>query len=594
MAFTEPTTAVSSTEPEPCGERSAVLGLRLQSVALAVLAVLALIAVRTPFLDGDLLKCDEAIYGVTARAWTQGLLPGRDVWDNKPPGMAALYLLASHLPGETVLGSRLLALLFSALTLLVMLRLARLVAPRLQVWPVATAYLLITQANGWFPAEWVTLNGELPSTCLVALSVWCAAEWTSREDPRLWPLLVLCGSFSGTSVLFRQTAALPVVAIVCWFVWVTLRNGSREELLKTMGQMALGWAVACLPLAYHYWSQGALQYLWPSCFGLGMAYAGQGVAPVEAWRSLREALSVAALPALVGLGGIGVAFGIGRIVPRGREAILPEETVRPLVAAWAVGSAVSVLPGGHLFGHYFLQTAPAWALAAGLGVARLRRFPPGSSVSLAGGALLALGLLLVAGRLWVSQPMGPVIACLWLATSGAAVLLGRREPSVAAWCGVLFLMLLLATGIGSNVWQGTRVATADAKGPNQRVFGPVVAEIRARTSPADRILVWAWAPQIYWYSDRLPASRDITLNYSLGWIGKQPQELLPGAKATLLRDLNDHRPRVIVVANDDVVSYSGSPAWKEQAAPEVWGFIGRNYRRTLRLPHWDLYEPVRP
>ncbi|MGE5531924.1 MAG: ArnT family glycosyltransferase, partial [Bacteroidota bacterium] len=240
MAFTKRTTSFCPAEPEPDGERSPVLGLRWQSVALAVLAVLALVALRAPFLDGDLLKCDEAVYGVTARAWTQGLLPGRDVWDNKPPGMAALYLLASHLPGGTILGSRLLALLFSAVTLLVTLRLARLIAPKLPVWPVAMAYLLITHANGWFPAEWVTLNGELPSTCLVALGVWCLAEWARGKEPRLWPLLVLAGVFSGASILFRQTALLPVLAMAGWLVWFGLRTASYRGAFQAIGLAVAG------------------------------------------------------------------------------------------------------------------------------------------------------------------------------------------------------------------------------------------------------------------------------------------------------------------------------------------------------------------
>ncbi|MEN6305177.1 MAG: hypothetical protein ABFD96_20810 [Armatimonadia bacterium] len=555
------------------------------------MAVIAIVALRVPFSHGDLLKSDEAIYAVEARAWSNGLLPGRDVWDNKPPGMAALYLLASHLPGGTIAGTRLLALLFSVVSLLLTLRLSQLVAPNLPAYPVAIAYVLITHANGWPPGEWIVLNGELPSTCFVTLAAWCLAEWAHRREQYAtvaspassgpWVLVLLAGLFSGAGMLFRQTALLPVAAMAVWLIWATSRRGA----LKPLGTAALGVALAWVPLVYYFWSQGALHYLWAAIGGHGLAYASQSVAMADAWRSLREGLGVGVLPELLVLALIGLAFAISKSLRLRRQSHPAGQVLLLLSLVWGLGSLLSVLPGGHLFGHYFLQLAPAWALAAGLGVARMMRFAESRVVRLAAYAAIVLGLLVLAGRLVALQPAGAQIACLWLvACLGAFVVGNLPRESTMAQVVLAATMLLLALSVA------TGVATDGARSANREAFTAVAAQIQARTTPSDRIVVWAWAPQVYWYSERLPACRDLTLNYSLGWIGQRPGELFPGARAAFLDDLDRTRPRMIAVANDDLLPYTTSLAWKPAAAPEIWAFIHNNYRVSARLPHWDLYE----
>jgi hypothetical protein len=548
-------------------------------VALVLLAVLAVVLLRLPYYDDDVMKSDEAIYAVTARAWSHGLLPGRDTWDNKPPGMAGAYLLGGrlariaercgHAPGGMIAGSRLLALVLALVTLLVTVRLARLAAPGLPAWPVGVAYVLITHANGWHPAEWVVLNGELPATALVAVSALCLAEWArtgcqARRLTHAGGLLVLAGVCGGMALLFRQTALLPVAAMGLWLIWAAAKRrggrGAWAAVGVVVGGMALGWA----PLVGYYAGQGALRYLWAAWGGYGLAYAGQGVAWAEAWGNVRASLGVGIMPALAGLGVMGAIFAIGRARRGGDEegsaagpgaprlaapvssatpaAYVSVDVRRPLLLlmiALGVGSALAVLPGGHLFDHYFLQAAPPWALAAGLGVAYLARRPGSRVVRGAAAVMLALGVVVLLSRLLLSHP----------AEQRAAMRAANRE-----------------------------------------VFGSVAEVVRARTSPSDRVLVWAWAPQVYWYSERLPAARDLTLNYALGWIGRQPQELFPGARAALLEDLRRTRPPVIVVSNDGVLPFSESAAWRPEAAPEVWAFIRGEYRLARRMAHWDVYE----
>ncbi|MCE5238523.1 glycosyltransferase family 39 protein [bacterium] len=506
------------------------------SAALVLLCVGAIILLRLPYCDGGLLKSDEAVYAVTARAWSQGLLPGRDTWDNKPPGMAAAYLLAARLPGGMIAGSRLLALLLAAVTLLVTLRLARLAAPTLPVWPVAVAYVLITHANGWPAPEWVVLNGEWPSTALVALSALCLAEWTRRGDG--WWVL-LAGVWGGMALLFRQTALVPMAALGLWLIWVAARRGGGRDAGASVGLAMAGTLLAWAPLVAYYTAHGAQSYLWPACGGWGLAYAEQRVGWADGWRNACGSLGVGLLPALAGLGLLGAVLAVvpARWGEAGRGVAVP--TLRWLLVALGLGSALAVLPGGRLFDHYFLQAAPPWALAVGLGAAQVRRWPRCPLLRSAAGVMLALGVLAVGGRLLLSHP------------------------------------------------DNARAVMDEA---SQEVFAAVADTTQARTRPTDRILVWAWAPQVYWYANRLPAARDLTLNYALGWIGREPGELFPGAAAALRADLCRTRPPIIVKPTDDAVPFGTSPAWQPGAAPLVWAFVRQNYRQVQHLPHWEVYE----
>lgn len=572
---------------------------RSLSPALLILAVCAIIFLRAPFLDDDVLKSDEAVYAVTARAWAHGLLPGRDLWDNKPPGMPALYLLGSALTGHMIYGSRVLALALSIVILLVTLRLAVLLSPGLPWWPVALAYLLITHANGWPASEWVVLNGELPAAALVGLSALCLAEWSHRDLPdgparRRWPLLAAAGCFAGLAIQFRQTAVLPVVGLVVWLGWSAFYRRRRIAAWPVLLAGGAGMALAWLPVTWTYWSRGALPYLWTACLGHGLAYAAEAPARAWGWTNLNAALGAGLLPELLQMAGIGVMFALARLW---RLRTTESGTALPiplLLTAFGLGSLAAVLPSGHLFGHYFLQMASVWALVAGLGVARLRRFATVSPVPAAAAVLLLVGVVAMAARVWASQPGGPVIACLWLEACLATWLVGIQLQPRMVPLALLALMPLPLLGLAMGQSPATYRATERFRQANRALYGDVVAEIDRRTGPSDRILVWGWAPQVYWYSDRLPACRDVTLNYALGWIGEPPHELFAGARAALLTDLRRRPPAVVAVPNDLALPYAASPGWRPEAAPEVWAFIRAHYRLANHMPHWDLYVPRAP
>ena len=80
----------------------------------------------------------------------------------------------------------------------------------------------------------------------------------------------------------------------------------------------------------------------------------------------------------------------------------------------------------------------------------------------------------------------------------------------------------------------------------------VARYVHDHTGPNDRVLVWGHSPEVYWASDRLPATRFLTTGFLTGASGGRPpdrvgmQYATPGAWSQFLDDLRRHAPMLIV------------------------------------------------
>ncbi|SCK49080.1 glycosyltransferase family 39 protein [Streptomyces sp. WMMB 322] len=182
---------------------------------------------------------------------------------------------------------------------------------------------------------------------------------------------------------------------------------------------------------------------------------------------------------------------------------------------WLAASAVAVTAGFQFFGHYFLQLTPAVAL---LSAAALQHLTVRAAV-----AVIACNALIAAGFL--------------------------------AWALLLFPRGELAH--------------------QQRL----AAEVRARTAPSDRVLLWGMHPEGYWLSARTPASRYLTAgfltNFSGGRTGARVGEryAMEGAWPYFRRELRDKPPELIV---DD----SRGKPYALPRTPTLRGYVARHYERV--------------
>jgi hypothetical protein len=86
------------------------------------------------------------------------------------------------------------------------------------------------------------------------------------------------------------------------------------------------------------------------------------------------------------------------------------------------------------------------------------------------------------------------------------------------------------------------------------VSGEVSSYVDENTEPDDRIFVWGHLPEIYWESDRLPASRFVTTGLLTGLsdgrdVSGDEDRAAAGSWDDALADLEDHPPALIVNAS---------------------------------------------
>lgn len=144
----------------------------------------------------------------------------------------------------------------------------------------------------------------------------------------------------------------------------------------------------------------------------------------------------------------------------------------------------------------------------------------------------------------------------------------------------------------------------DAKDESSQPIGRTIA---LHTSPGERIFVWGYFPELYLFSQRLPASRFLYTNYVTGlipWTNLDPwidtdYAIVPGAREQLAEDLRRHPPAMVVDTGGGrgYIKYplATQPFWRQQRSQFALvhvsgpGFNDIRLYRKLRTPSSDQW-----
>ena len=206
------------------------------------------------------LLSDEGEYAYAARTWSQGGLPYRDAFNQKPPMTIAVYRLCASLSSSPA-APRYAAMLAVLLTGLALLLLApkRWTLPARLSAPLAY-FVLSTMPVGDFG---FAANTEVFAAAFTAWAVWAASRAT-------WRYAALSGFLAGAALMTKQTALWPVLAAGVFAAW---RGGRRWE-SKAAAVFALG--ASAIPLCWlgYFWARGGLGFFWDCVVAGNMRYAG--------------------------------------------------------------------------------------------------------------------------------------------------------------------------------------------------------------------------------------------------------------------------------------------------------------------------------
>jgi hypothetical protein len=417
------------------------------SIALLAFACLAVIACRVPFAGERLLNVDEAIYSAVADRWLAGEVPYRDTWDNKPPAIYALYAVSFRLLGRSLVPLRVATIAAALVVVFCLYGIgSRLHSARVGALAAATYGLFSVNAS---PVNALAANTEVFLVAGTGLAAYLLVTGPGRRRS-----LVGAGAAGAAACLLKPVAAFDLAAFALALVALRRRRHG-------LGWVALGGLAVCLPTAGYLAWRGALGAAIEQMIGFNVGPYAESISWEQTLDGGRDAftyfLSVNLPLAALAL------VGIASLILNDKAPRLP----RAIALAWLPASLLAVACGKRFMGHYFNQALPPACLLAGYGLARaasaLRqvRYRPRR-------AALAAALLLVLGVAWTRDIGWP----------GRAWVEGLRRSRRTE---------------GIDVHDSARAWR-------------IGQYLREHTKPTDRIFAWGFYPQVYLFSDRLPAT----------------------------------------------------------------------------------------
>lgn len=433
-----------------------------------VLAALPLV-LYLPALDNPFER-DEGVYATIAQGLLEGLVPYRDLFDNKPPLVYAWYALGFVLFGESVVAPRLIAALLLSLTTLAVYGEARLLFAK------GVAYV----ATGLFALgtglPWIALHANTEAYMLLPLVGSLLAFTLGLRRRNGWWLLA-AGVLGGMAMMTKQVALWNVIALaVVAAVWHWRRNGLNRRIVVPPGQVLAGASISVGAVAIPFALAGALSDLFYASLSYNFLYVS----------------SLSLVERLVNLGyGLLVFFGIA--APLISASIFgvylvfrrPRRSLDYLVLLWALASAIGVASGGRFYPHYFLHLVPAMSILAAITIYNLWR---GRNLRRLVKPAVLTGLVLL------------VVS----AGTNAVLLAVPRQAEEE----------LAPSVFHQKMWEQDSEAIGDY--------------IEERTDPDQTIFNFGRESQIYFYADRRPAVR-----YFYDWAFRYDEETLPELMADL-------------------------------------------------------------
>ena len=191
-----------------------------------------------------------------------------------------------------------------------------------------------------------------------------------------------------------------------------------------------------------------------------------------------------------------------------------EESLRAFVK-WTLTSSVSYIDAGNTalinakrvtirIGTYILATLPLWIFAA----IRIRRRSADGIIF--GWLIVSFIAALVGWRLYGHYFL-LILPPLTILAAQQMDLIQKRSVRVITIISIAIITSGFAIPRYNFDWVNKKTGE-----DNPFDYIPIAAAVAEKTAPADRIFVWGYAPAIYYFSDRIPATRFPNCDYLTG------------------------------------------------------------------------------
>jgi 4-amino-4-deoxy-L-arabinose transferase-like glycosyltransferase len=463
---------------------------------------------------------DQGGYATIARGWLDGSVPYRDLWDNKGPLLYLWYLVSFQWLGEGTVAPRVVAALVVSATVPCVWGVARtLFGPREAL--AAAALFSLSFFNIYIQ---VTANAEAFMLLPLTAGFWAFALG-ARGGNLLW--FAAAGALTALAVLTRQSAIWTFVAYGAWAGVLFLRNpGERRTHVLSMVALVGGAVLGAVPFIVYFATQDALYDFWYGMFEFNLYWSQEFPWFIKAtppWLINPAPLFGGLLFWTLAAAGIWLLW---------KRA----DRWAWLVLAMLICAEAAAQTLGKISPHYAIQLLPAASIAA------------------------AFGLTFVVDRLREGHRMWRGwMAFAALTTIGMAAFL-YAQPNATERFRVQYLHLDYADDA--------------AKAPE------IAQAVALIAGPDDLVYEWGVESEIYFYSDRQPASR---------WLHRRPYIVDPTVARDVMEDLRRNRPEVIYLTPEaeqvDDIDYT---------PPELKLYLQEHYRYVGTVEYADLYERIDP
>jgi hypothetical protein len=514
------------------------------STRLLLALVGALLLVRLPSLVQP-MGPDQGLYAYVGERIRHGELAYRDAWDQKPPGIHYIYAaLRAVSPRDLAVPAADLAA--AALIAALLWRLGSALGGRLTGGISAALFLLLSDPSlARYGGVRVRAQCETFIALAVTASLTLVLSGSRGSTGSRAARLLGAGLMMGAAFALKYNAGLYVLVVL-----LALALTSGVTLLDVMW-IAAGALVIPAGLLCVFWRGGAFTDLYQATIAYNVQYSGQtygslwDVGTYLAMFPMRHA-RVDPLWFVGGLGCIILVFaGLRR-----RTLWLP--------VAWvAIACMAIAINGSRDLPQYFLQAAPALALAGGL--AATIALPPLPVIA------RWIVVALVAYGTWRvgDDPFRKLAWNIWHDTQYAIGRMDRRTH-------------LARYGGARNVDKYSALDNMD-----------IGAFLASKTRPEDTVYVFGFSPGSYVYANRRSASRFFwSRPVIVGFHREDPSYGVAG----LLGDLERNRPAYVVLQRHDWspdVQDSG-PFFLSQ--PALAGWLRAAYHEVPFIDGFEAWE----
>ncbi len=533
---------------------------RKRKLQWLLVIVLAAFVLRSPAFVNPIIDEDEAWYAVAANMMNHGGLLYQDTVDLKPPLIFYLYSWCFSIFGYDLRTLHVLTVFWVLATAWMIARILRyLDTDANAAWLTAYLYVLFTPT---FVPQALATNCEIVMNLPLAASMLFFLK-AERAKPHLGarlkisPLRGVC-SWAKTSLKFnlflsgalcslaflvkyQSGILLGVFLFYIFYILIAKPILTKKWSMPTalvQSVMAIAGFAAVLAALY-----GIFQHLgnWEDFYFWGWQYNFTFMSGMT-WEFFFKRF-FAMTPRFILVWIILWVFAFAAIKKTLRH---PREisTARHLMILWLTGSAVAVCAGGKFFGHYYIQLLPPLVILAAQALSEWRQ----KSAALK----------------FANWKRGFVLA---------AIVLPPTIYLIVNWQVELKRMT-----------------------HEHQLFRMLAEDVRQQTSEADKIFVWGRMPELYYFSQRLPASRFITCNFVVGmttynYDDREARMVDAGfsrAGELLLKDLQHNRPKLIIDTSPlDFRQYGKYPV---SAFPRLQDFLRENYRALKNSSGLEIYE----